>query len=766
MNLLEASLEARPVKEPYHHLMNLENRLMRLLGRKHYVPAGANDITKKLGLGQAQAAEVRRELRGLLRSGRVVRLPDKRFALPAEEDLIAGRILMNRRGGGRVVTTDASQPAIDISPNAAGTAMHNDRVLVLVDSTVSSVRPRGQRQSAGPRGKVVEVLERARMQVVGTLEKSRQLWYVVPSDPRITHDIYLPKLGQAARTKARRGDKVVVEITEWPSRHNAPEGKLVEVIGSPGAPGVDVESVIRQYELPNRFPAKVQAEARRLGGEVTATDRKGRRDCRKHLVVTIDPVDARDFDDAISLERLEGRRWRLWVHIADVSHYVTPGSTLDKEARRRGNSTYLVDRVIPMLPEALSNELCSLKPGADRLARSVEFVLTESGRVEQAKFHSTVICSKCRFTYEEAMAVLERKPAGDIEQMLHDAHHLAQKLRQARFRSGALNLDVPERKVLLDANGRVSEVRRVENDVSHQLIEEFMLLANETIAREIKRRRAGAIHRVHEEPDTEKLDNLRAQAALMGLRAGNLADQKQAGKFLASLNDHPLADVFRVGYLRCMKRACYSTEPIGHYGLAKEDYVHFTSPIRRYADLIVHRVVYQKARLDATALATAADHISLTERNSADAELDSKLIKLLSHLQRQLDRRKPETYTAMVTEVRSIGAMVDITELGLKGLVKRLSLSDDHYRFVPERGRLVGRLRGNEIVPGDQLKVQVEGIDLQKKQADFRVIKTKSAKGKKKNSKPLRKPQRAAKPDKFPKRKDTRKQPKSKRRRK
>jgi len=741
--------------------MNLVNRLLRLLGRKHYVPVGADDITKKLELGQAQAGEVRRELRDLVRSGRVVRLPDKRFALPADEDLIAGRILMNRRGGGRVVTTDASQPAIDISPNAAGTAMHNDRVLVLVDSTVSPARRRGQRQPAGSGGKVVEVLERARTQVVGTLEKSRELWYVVPSDPRITHDIYLPKLGQAAKPKARRGDRVVVEITEWPSRHNAPEGKLVEVIGNPGAPGVDVESVIRQYELPTRFPGTVKAEARRLGTKVTEADRRGRRDCRRHLVVTIDPVDARDFDDAISLERIEGRRWRLWVHIADVSHYVRPGSALDKESRRRGNSTYLIDRVIPMLPEELSNELCSLKPGVDRLARSVEFVLTNSGRIEQAKFHSTVICSKQRFSYEEAMAVLEREPTGGIERMLHDAHRLAQQLRQARFRAGALDLDVPERKVLLDAKGRVSEVRRVENDVSHQLIEEFMLLANEAVAREIKRRRAGAIHRVHDVPDTEKLDNLRAQAALMGLRAGNLADQKQAGKFLASLKDHPLGDVFRIGYLRCMKRACYSTEPIGHYGLAKEDYVHFTSPIRRYADLIVHRVVYQRARLDAEALATAADHISLTERNSADAELDSKLIKLLSHLQRQLDRRKPETYTATVTEVRNIGAMVDITELGLKGLVKRLSLSDDRYRFVPERGRLVGRLRGNEIAPGDQLRVQVESIDLQKKQADFRVLKTRPAKGKKKS-----RPARKTRPEKSPERKGKQRQPKARRRRK
>ena len=441
--------------------MNLENRLLRLLGRKHYVPSGADEITTKLELGQSEAQDVRAELRNLVRLGRGVKLPDNHYALPGDENLLAGRILMNRMGGGRVVTTDATQPSIDISPNAARTAMHNDRVLVLVEDRPASPaneRGRGRRAPSGPSGRVVEVLERARTQVVGTLEKSRQLWYVVPSDPRITHDIYLPKLDPAAKPKAKRGDRVVVEIPEWPSRHISPEGRLLEVIGSPSAPGVDVESVIRQYELPTRFPGKVEAEARRLGTEVTEADRKGRRDCRKHSVVTIDPVDARDFDDAISLERIEGRRWRLWVHIADVSHYVTPKSALDKEARERGNSTYLIDRVIPMLPEELSNELCSLKPGVDRLARSVEFVLSGNGRVEQAKFHSTVICSKHRFSYEEAMAILSREPTSDIERMLHDAHSLAQKLRQARFRAGSLDLDVPEHKVLLDDNvARVEE---------------------------------------------------------------------------------------------------------------------------------------------------------------------------------------------------------------------------------------------------------------------------------------------------------------------
>jgi len=742
--------------------MAYEKQLIRFMGREDYVPLFAQDIAEHISSDESKYKEIRRDLRGLFRAGRVVKLTDKRFALPSDEDHVVGRIIMNRRGGGRVITADVNKSAIEIAPNSASTAMHNDRVLVLVERKISAYRTtagKADRFKSRLRGKVVKILERARTQIVGTLDKSRQLWFVIPNDPRISHDIYLPSFRQKGKIKARRGDKVVVEITEWPSRHNAPEGKLVEILGSPGKLGVDVESIIRQYEITSKFPAKVVAEAKSFGVKVTDRDLKGRLDCRDDMVVTIDPIDARDFDDAISVQRIVGRRWKVWVHIADVSHYVPPKSALDKEARSRGNSTYLIDRVIPMLPEALSNELCSLKPNVDRLARSVEFILTDSGKIEKVGFHSTVICSKHRYAYEEALAILQRPAKNDKERMIHYADRLAQKLRKVRFRSGALNLDMPERKVLLDAKGKLKEVIRVENDISHQLIEEFMLLANEAVAKEIKRRKVKALHRIHEAPDHEKLDALRAQAILMGLRAGNLADQKQAGKFLASLKGHPLEDVFRVGYLRCMKRACYSTHSVGHYGLAKKDYVHFTSPIRRYADLIVHRVVYQSKKHQDAMLEEVADHISLTERNSSDAEFDSKLVKLLAHLKCQIDRGQPETYSGLVTEVRNIGAMVDIVELGIKGLVKRFSMTDDHYRYVPERGRLVGRLSGNEISPGYLMKVQVDEVDLHKKQADFRVIKGKTTKAKSKAKQNSRQRFSNSKKNKL-------RQPKNKRKRK
>ena len=331
-------------------------------------------------------------------------------------------------------------------------------------------------------GTVVRILERQRTQIVGTLQRGRQFLYVIPDDPRIPHDIYVPEPRDVGRP-ARIGDKVVVELREWESRHTNPEGEIVEVLGAPDAEGVDMLSVLRQYDLPLHFPKAVLHEAHAIGTTVHPHDLAGRVDCRAHQVVTIDPDDAKDFDDAICLERVSPEQWRLWVHIADVSHYVKPGTALDAEARKRGNSTYLVDRVIPMLPEALSNELCSLKPNVDRLTKCVEFLVSNDGRVLNTKFYSAVIHSQRRFTYGEVLEILQRKPTADpIEQMLHQAHELAQRIRRLRFKDGSLDLDFPETKIRLDEHGNILRIEKTENDVSHQLIEECMLLANEAVA--------------------------------------------------------------------------------------------------------------------------------------------------------------------------------------------------------------------------------------------------------------------------------------------
>ena len=377
-------------------------------------------------------------------------------------------------------------------------------------------------------------MERARTRLVGTLQRSSQFLYVVPDDPRIPHDIYVAPARDVGR-RPNLGDKVVVELREWQSRNVNPEGEIIEVLGAPDAEGVDMLSVLRQYNLPLHFPKPVLNEARLAGNEIDPRDLAGRTDCRGHQVITIDPDDAKDFDDAICLQRAPDRHWRLWVHIADVSHYVKPGGALDEEAGKRGNSTYLVDRVIPMLPEALSNELCSLKPDVERLTKCVEFLLADDGRVVKARFYPAVIRSQRRFAYRDVLAILERAPTGSIEQMLHDANNLAQRIRSARMKAGSLDLDFPESKIRLDERGKIVRVERVENDVSHQLIEEFMLLANEAVAARLMALNRPAIYRIHEPPDERRLREYRDDVLGHRVPCGNLTHRPEVQKLLHRL---------------------------------------------------------------------------------------------------------------------------------------------------------------------------------------------------------------------------------------
>jgi ribonuclease R len=557
--------------------------------------------------------------------------------------------------------------------------------------------------------------------MVGTLQRSKQFLYVVPDDPRIPHDIYVSEprdVGQPAHI----GDKVVVELREWESRHTNPEGEIVEVLGAPDEEGVDMLSVLRQYDLPLHFPKNVLAEANAIGKIVDPRDEAGRVDCRAHNVITIDPDDAKDFDDAICLEKISPDQWRLWVHIADVSHYVKPGTALDAEAQKRGNSTYLVDRVIPMLPEALSNELCSLKPNVDRLTKCVEFLISNDGRVLNTKFYSAVIHSQRRFAYGEVLEILQRAPSDDpIEQMLHHAHELAQKIRRLRFKNGSLDLDFPETKIRLDEHGKILRIEKTENDVSHQLIEEYMLLANEAVATRLMTLRTPAIYRIHEEPDARRLQEYRDEVLAHHVACGNLSQTSEVQKLLQKLGTLPIGQALKIGFLKSLMRARYAVEPLGHYGLAKKKYTHFTSPIRRYADLVVHRALFDKNSGSASALKQIAEHISVTERNSADAERDSKDVKLFAFLKAQLASGEPVKYPALVTDVRNFGFFVDVSGLAMSGLVPLSLMQDDFYVFDEARRNLVGRRTRRMIRLGDKLTVQVARVDTFKKQVDFQL---------------------------------------------
>lgn len=676
--------------------------LLTLMGQSDYSPSDVNELLRRLDKAPNQRRRLKQSLRDLERTGRLTRHRDGRYVLEKDGNLISGRIQITPNGRGFLIPDSPEFPEVAIPARKTGTALHGDQVLVKPD-----------RQRAGDRrqdgdtvtGAVTRVLERRRTQFVGSLKSCRGRLSVVPDDPRIPHEISVANRRHTAQP-AHPGDKVVVALRDWSSPRTRPQGVITEVLGPANSPGVDMLAVLRQHDLTQEFPAEVLREVRKLGAEVTTPDLDGRIDCRSHPVVTIDPKDARDFDDAFSLQRCGSRRWKLCIHIADVSHYVKPGSALDEEARRRGNSTYLVDRVIPMLPEAISEELCSLKPHVDRLSKCVEFLLTDDGRVLRSRFYSAVIHSQRRYSYEEAMAVLNSDRDGPLEQMLRDGGKLAQNIRQRRLRNGSLNLEFPEIKIQLDGRGQVIKTERVEYDRSHQLIEEFMLLANEAVAGRLMKSKRPSLHRIHEKPDAERLQEYRQEVLSHNVACGELEKPAEVRKLLARLNRLPIGSALKIGFLKSLKRARYAAESLGHYGLAKTKYAHFTSPIRRYADLVVHRSLFEVS-LPQTCLHDIATHTSAAERNSADAERESKTVKLHAFLRAQLESGRPQRYCAIVTDIREFGFFVEVGDLGLTGL-------------VPLSNR--GRSPEHTIRLGVGVTVQVCKVDCAKRRVDFRLV--------------------------------------------
>src|SRR6184192_530531 len=449
---------------------NIREQVLSLVARKDYRPLNKIDIGRKLDLSGTERVALRKSLRELERSGEIARIRKDRYILPAEADLITGRLSVHSAGYGFLTSEKPGESDVFVATENVGTAMHGDRVVARISPEPPAGRIKGRRE-----GRVIRILERAHDTIVGTLQRSRNFYYVVPDDPRFVHDIYVrPERDQQQGTSANVGDKVVVRLDVWESRHVNPEGEIIEVLGPASAPGVDVLSIIRKYHLPTEFPSDVLEQAERIPERVEAQQIAGREDLRNQFIVTIDPDDARDFDDAIHVEKLPNGGWQLGVHIADVATYVEPGSALDREARRRGNSVYLPDRVIPMLPERLSNGVCSLKTQVDRLTHSVFIQFDKRGVAKSARFTRTVIRSAHRLTYKEAYAILMSPPQDRLGERIHLAWELAASLRRKRFEHGALDLDFPEVKVWLDEKGEPTRFERVENDESHQLIEEFM----------------------------------------------------------------------------------------------------------------------------------------------------------------------------------------------------------------------------------------------------------------------------------------------------
>ena len=557
---------------------------------------------------------------------------------------------------------------------------------------------------------------------------------------------------------AQEREKVLVKFVRWDPPARIPTCKILRVLGPGDDARTDHKGILAKYGLSPSFPQKVENEAKAISDKVSPKDCKGRKDFRKVFTLTIDPLDARDFDDAISLKNLENGELEIGVHIADVSHYVRQGSALDAEAKKRGNSTYLVGEVVPMLPHSLSSGICSLIEGEDRLVKTVAFRFSSDFQLLGFHLHEAVIRSDKRLTYEQALLFLQKESLDEILQAcpppsrysgnpglplakinrstlekIHDSVRIlgkvAASLRKQRMSNGSLELSSIEVKILVDDRGQPEKIYQNKDDESHQLIEEFMLLANQTIAKQAKKKRLPVVYRTHPDPDPESLEELRHFLALFGISCGDLSSRKEVQKMLSQINRSPISQVLRIKFLRSLQQACYRASPDGHYGLAMKDYLHFTSPIRRYADLIAHRAVealLQKKSKQNTfpnSIEGIAKKLSISERNSVDAERESVKDKLILYYKGDLDSKNPAKHEALITEIQRRGFFIELTDTLARGFVSIRSLPREFgYRLSSNGNSLIGRNPKNKIKVGQKIEVQIYRINALDKQMDFRMV--------------------------------------------
>lgn len=699
-------------------MVEIDEKIFQALKESEKPSLNIDALAPLCGVQRKDFDEFEKLIYALIDQGLLVKKGSRRVSMAVEGDYVEGRYKARRNGDGIVIPDEENASEIYVAGNSSRGAFLNDKVRVRVKKTKPG---RGGRSGDYEyRGKVVKILERGFVEIVGEYVPTPNGGVCRPDDPRFPD--YIVIASQKAKLDPAKGDKVVVHLEYYGERGDAPSGKLVTVLGPADAKGVDIAGIIVQYNLAQKFPPSVVKEAKALPEVLQEADYKGRKDCRKHTVITIDPDDARDFDDAIYVKLEKDGSYRVWVHIADVSHFVKPGSRLDKEAESRGNSTYLVDRVIPMLPESLSNGLCSLQPRVDRLTKCAEILIDPSGIILQYELYPAVIHSKMRYTYQEAMEVIDGGGKNTpTDKVISLGWEIASRCRERRIHGGSLDLDFPDRKIRLNKDGEISDIDIMENDQSHQLIEEFMLLANECVAREIRERKTKSIFRIHEDPARERLRELEEILNKNRISVKGLHRPGQINRAVQRIKSHPAASALSISVLRSMKRARYSTKPVGHFGLSKKDYTHFTSPIRRYADLIVHRSVFEKDSVNTDDLTRIADHISWTERNSADAETDSRMVKLMKYLIRVKNDRTRGTLQALVIDVRAKGLWVDIPALGISGVVPTRALGTDSYKFSPSGSFIQGRKSGRKFKLGDRLSVRVLKIDKEKRMLDFKL---------------------------------------------
>ena len=700
-----------------------QNDILNLMQGKAYRPLLLTELMGVLSVPKKKHEAFAATVEEMLNNGLIVKIRGDRYGLPQKMNLVTGVLQGHADGYGFVISGAEGIPDVFIPRRSMMGAMHNDKVVARIEASGKD----GKRE-----GRIIRVLERFHKKIVGRFERGRNFGFIIPTDKKICYDLFVaPKNIKGARD----GDLVVAEITSYPQKARNPEGDIIKILGNASTPGIDTEIIIEEYGLPAAFSPDILSEAESLPDEVTDEMLHGRSDLRGLMTVTIDGERAKDFDDAVSIEKNGDGKFILWVHIADVSHYVPWDSPLDVEAYSRGTSVYLPDRVIPMFPEKLSNHICSLNPKSDRLTLTVEMHFDRNGLRTGYKIYESVINSNERMTYTKVKKILQ-----DNDQELTARYaslvdsfilmkELCLNIRSKRMKRGSIDFDLPEPEIILDLQSNTIDIVTSERNIAHQIIEEFMIAANETIAQHMSGKPVPSMYRVHEPPDEDKISDFNEFISEIGYSHKLIFENpKTFQKLLHKLAGKPEEVLINKLLLRTMKQARYSVENIGHFGLASQHYTHFTSPIRRYPDLIIHRLVKEtikrrylkkekRQQLD-TLLPEIALQTSAKERIAMDAEREVIEMKKLQYMQNRVGTE----HDGVISGVTAFGFFVELKDILVEGLVRVTSMYDDFYRFDDKGHRLLGDRSKKIFRLGDSVRVRVEKVNMENRKIDFTLV--------------------------------------------